>query len=357
MIDMRKTTVPKSDQLNADDLLGQTLTIKVTKVSLLATPDQPIAIGFEGDNEKPYKPGKSMRRVMVNAWGPDGNAYIGRSMTLYRDEKVLFGGLAVGGIRISHLSHIDEPITMALTATRAQRKPFTVKPLVVTASTASIDRTDSDLVAEGVIAAGNAFASDGKAAFTKFWNSLPREQRDAAGGKVQRDLWLAIAAKADEAPAPDDNDDLPSHSDGERASDLTPSEAADDAQASFETGAGGPSGDPAPDPQESRTAEASTGIGASAAAAQQGPQTGGEVSPKASPPATSTTAADEARKARVAEIKRDGQLAAQDGQTSLMNFLEGLRPNGEADFVSRIVKDQWREIAKAADAVKAGSRK
>jgi hypothetical protein len=135
MTDLRTTIIPKSDQLNADDLIGgRTLTIKVTKVSLAAG-DQPVIIHYEGDNGHPYKPGKSMRRVLVHVWGPDGNAYIGRSMTLYCDEKVQFGGMAVGGIRISHMSHIEAPVTMALTATRASRKPFTVKPLAIKTET------------------------------------------------------------------------------------------------------------------------------------------------------------------------------------------------------------------------------
>ena len=46
---------------------------------------------------------------------------------------VKFGGLEVGGIRISHMSHMNGEMTMALTATRAVRKPFTVKPLAVAA--------------------------------------------------------------------------------------------------------------------------------------------------------------------------------------------------------------------------------
>jgi hypothetical protein len=127
--DLRRTIAPKSDQLNADDLIGDTKTIKVTKVSLCTEADQPIAINYEGDNGKPYKPCKSMRRVLVQVWGHDGNTFTGRRMTLYRDDKVTFGGAAVGGIRISHVSHIDHDVTMALTATRANRRPFTVKPL------------------------------------------------------------------------------------------------------------------------------------------------------------------------------------------------------------------------------------
>lgn len=130
MSDLRNTIVPKSDQLNADDLLVSAKTIKVTKVTV-TNGEQPVTINYEGDNGKPYKPGKSMRRVLVHLWGPDGNAYVGRSMTLYCDDKVVFGGLAVGGIRISHMSHISKDVTMALTATRAKRTPFTVRPLVI----------------------------------------------------------------------------------------------------------------------------------------------------------------------------------------------------------------------------------
>ena len=50
-------------------------------------------------------------------------------MTLYRDAKVKWAGLEVGGIRVSHLSHIERDMVMALTATKGKRAPHTVKPL------------------------------------------------------------------------------------------------------------------------------------------------------------------------------------------------------------------------------------
>ncbi len=130
MIDISGTVAPKSDQLNADDLIAGPRTIAVTSVKLVAE-DQPVAIHFAGDDNKPYKPCKSMRRVLVRAWGADASKYAGRSMTLYLDESVRFGGVSVGGIRISHMSDISGPLTMALTATRAVKKAFTVKPLAV----------------------------------------------------------------------------------------------------------------------------------------------------------------------------------------------------------------------------------
>lgn len=131
MVDISKTIEPKSDQLNADDLINKTITIKVTAVKGYNDIAQPVGINYEGDNGKPYKPCKSMRRVLVKVWGSDAKDYVGRSMTLYRDDTVKFGGIAVGGIRISHMSDIDKPVTMALTASRASRKPFTVQPLKI----------------------------------------------------------------------------------------------------------------------------------------------------------------------------------------------------------------------------------
>lgn len=127
--DMAATIIPKSDQLNSDDLIVGPMTIKITGVTIRGGGEQPIAISFEGDNGKPYKACKSMCRVMVTAWGPDSKKYAGRSMTLYRDASVKWGGMEVGGIRISHMSDIASPITMALTATKGNKRPFTVKPL------------------------------------------------------------------------------------------------------------------------------------------------------------------------------------------------------------------------------------
>lgn len=130
MTDMGSTIIPKSDQLNSDDLLVGPITIRVTKVSANpSSSEQPISIFFEGDNGKPWKPCKSMRRVLVQVWGRDGAEYVGRRMTLFRDPSVQWGGVAVGGIRISHMSDIDRSLSLMLTASRASRKPYTVEPL------------------------------------------------------------------------------------------------------------------------------------------------------------------------------------------------------------------------------------
>lgn len=131
MTDMAPTIVPKSDQLNADSLLAGPRTITIRDVKIAPGTEQPVAIFSDGDDGKPYLPCKSMRRVMVTIWGADASAYIGRGMTLYRDPDVTWGGMNVGGIRISNMSHMDARTTIVLTATKKTRAPFTVHPLVV----------------------------------------------------------------------------------------------------------------------------------------------------------------------------------------------------------------------------------
>jgi hypothetical protein len=128
-MNMLETIVPKSDQINADDLIGQSLTITVNEVKFSGGQEQPVSMYFDGSG-KAFRPCKSMCRVLVAIWGPDAKEYVGRSMTLYRDPSVKWGGMEVGGIRISHMSHMESPVTMALTATKGARKPYTVRPLI-----------------------------------------------------------------------------------------------------------------------------------------------------------------------------------------------------------------------------------
>ena len=129
--DMKQAIIPKSDQLNADDLLSGPTTIKITGITVRGGQEQPVSISYENDHGKPYKPCKSMCRVLVTAWGPDSSKYVGRSLTLYCDPKVKWGGMEVGGIRISHMSSIEATMTMALTVTRGNKKPFIVNPIPV----------------------------------------------------------------------------------------------------------------------------------------------------------------------------------------------------------------------------------
>jgi hypothetical protein len=127
-MDLTESIAPKSDQLNADDLITGARTFTITEVRA-GSAEQPVNIHLAELPGRPYRPSKSMRRVMVAAWGKDTEPYAGRRLTLYRDPKVRFGSDEVGGLKISHLSHIDKPMRLSLTATRGKRAPHAVDPL------------------------------------------------------------------------------------------------------------------------------------------------------------------------------------------------------------------------------------
>lgn len=189
MVDMSRTIVPRSDQQNADDYISGPRTIKITKVTAdSGSAEQPILVYFEGDDGKPFKPCKTCRRVMVFIWGPDGSQYAGRSMTLFRDPTVKWGGMEVGGIRISHMSHMEKPITMALTATKQSRKPYTVHPLVLDAKS---ELTPIDIYAKEFGAALKTTDA------VKWWDETT-ERRDALNIPAERleNMTAALAAKS-----------------------------------------------------------------------------------------------------------------------------------------------------------------
>lgn len=144
MVDIGETVAPKSDQLNAEDLLAGPRTFTIERVTR-ANGDQPIDIHLVELPGRPFKPCKTMRRVLIAAWGREGDVYAGRRLTLFRDPAVRFGGDAIGGVRISHLSHIDKPLSPVLTVTRGKRAPYAVAVLKESAPAAPSPATESTL--------------------------------------------------------------------------------------------------------------------------------------------------------------------------------------------------------------------
>lgn len=127
--DMVAAIAPRSDQLNSEDLLTGPVIVTITDVKRGST-EQPVDIVTEEFGPgRPYKPSKTMRRILVHAWGTNTADYIGRRIMIYRDPEITFGKDKVGGIRISALSHIEARLSIALTVTRGRRSTFTVEPL------------------------------------------------------------------------------------------------------------------------------------------------------------------------------------------------------------------------------------
>jgi hypothetical protein len=124
---LRDTIEPKSDQINYDDVATRAITDTVVGLAS-GSAEQPVIVRLE--KHRDYKPCKSMRRVLIAAWGDKGKDWIGRQLRLVGDPTVVFGGVQVGGVRISHLGGIEKPLTIKLTTTRSKRADYVVKPLV-----------------------------------------------------------------------------------------------------------------------------------------------------------------------------------------------------------------------------------
>lgn len=122
------TIVAKSDQINAADLIGISRTITIKEVRIKAGDDQPVTIMIEGD-KKAFRPCKGVRRLLVRVWGPDANKYIGQSMTIYCDPTVTWAGKEEGGIRVSHMTGLNEKIIEFMRTSRAATKPYEIFPL------------------------------------------------------------------------------------------------------------------------------------------------------------------------------------------------------------------------------------
>lgn len=129
---MRVTIEKKTDQLNFEDFLGGvTRTVTIVEVRK-GTKEQQYDIAIEGDRRL-WRPPVTVLKLLVEAWGDDATRWVGRRATLYGDPDVPFGSDKVGGIRVSHVSHIDGPVTANLTKTRGKRAAHTVQPLVESA--------------------------------------------------------------------------------------------------------------------------------------------------------------------------------------------------------------------------------
>lgn len=179
---LRDTIIPKSDQLNADDLLAGPITVIITGVRR-GSAEQPIDVMIAG--RQPYKPCKSMRRALITAWGDDGRAWVGRAMTLYADPEVKFGGVKVGGIRVSHLSHIERDLHLSLTATKGKRAPHTIEQM------------------PGFVA-----AMQGSAALQSWWKKLTAAQK-AELKPILDGAWKPIAQGRDAPSKPADTSGAP----------------------------------------------------------------------------------------------------------------------------------------------------
>lgn len=192
---------PKSEQLDAVDLLAGPRTFTVEKVSR-GSAEQPVNIHLAGF-PRPWRPGVSMRRVLVACWGPDTSAYIGRRVTLYCEPKVMFGTNAVGGTRISHLSHITERKKIPLLVSQGRSGIWTVDPLTDTPRAGAAPEPQTSVEPIVTAGAGGLTAADRIAALRAEWKTADPERRKAIEAEVaaltnadpDADYLAAVAAQ------------------------------------------------------------------------------------------------------------------------------------------------------------------
>lgn len=122
------TTLAKSDQINAADLIGGSLVCQITDIRMTGAADQPIAIYVDA-HPQPWKPSKTSRRVLLACWpDTDPSDWVGRWIVLFNDESVMWAGKAEGGIRMSHASHIEREVVISVNATRGKKVAQRVEP-------------------------------------------------------------------------------------------------------------------------------------------------------------------------------------------------------------------------------------
>ena len=126
--DISPFILAKSDQLNADDLIAGPITVRITNVRVTGGDQQPVTVELDGGH-RPWKPCKTTMRVLAGLWGPRAGEWVGRMVRLYRDPAVKYGGVEVGGIRISGMSHIDKPKVLTLSSSKKTKTEYRIDVL------------------------------------------------------------------------------------------------------------------------------------------------------------------------------------------------------------------------------------
>jgi hypothetical protein len=190
MLNVLKAMQPKSEQLNAEDLLLGPRTIRIRDVVEFKGEkgEAKLKVFFDGDEGKPWVMSKTAVRVLASCWGEDGKKWIGLSCTLYNDPEVVYGGQKVGGIRVSHIEGLSAPRTLMLTVTRGKRKEHVIQPLRVAKGGAKAQAFRDRLF---------AVANDPEKSVQDAWALVSDEMRAELGaGLLEQLLEIERAAAA-----------------------------------------------------------------------------------------------------------------------------------------------------------------
>ena len=220
MSDVSIAMQAKSDQLNATDIMGvePVITIRDVKVNPNAQA-QKVWVYYHGDNNRPWKPSVGMVRILAAGWGTESQNWIGKSVQIYCEPSVTYGGKEVGGIRIRAMSDIDKRgIKATLTISRTKREPYPVKFLDMQRPQYPSDKFDATF--DAMVQA----MQDGKMTLQQIiarcqkTGDLTEEQMkrlsDAAPVEIEDDQYVDLSPKQTESePEPQQTTDQPNEID------------------------------------------------------------------------------------------------------------------------------------------------
>jgi len=127
-LDMTASAEARSDQINAADLISGPRTYTIEKVTE-GKATHPFDFHLVESPGKVYRPNTGMRRVIIAGWGPKTEVYHGRRLTLLNEPTVIYAGAEIGGLRVSHMSHLDKPLKTSLAINQKKKVPYIVEPL------------------------------------------------------------------------------------------------------------------------------------------------------------------------------------------------------------------------------------
>ena len=130
--DIIESAKPKSDQINADDLIAGTITGRIVRIAK-GSAEQPVNIYLDTVPGKAWRPCKSERRILIEMWGADPTAWKGQAVRLHRDPSAKWEGKPVGGVRIEAAT-IARPLVTSSTVSRGKKQARTIGVLQVQAS-------------------------------------------------------------------------------------------------------------------------------------------------------------------------------------------------------------------------------
>lgn len=194
-MDIADTLAPKSDQLDAVDLLSGPQTFTVERVTK-GNAEQPINVHLV-EFPRPWRPGVNQRRVLGHVWGTKSDQWVGRRLTVRYDPDVSYGGKRVGGVRVTHMSNIAERTGTPIIPTRGKSEIYYVDPLP---DAPAPEPTPEDLAAQLVAALADCTTE----AEVREWGNRAHARNlldvQVNAQTVRSHVECRLAELADEAP-------------------------------------------------------------------------------------------------------------------------------------------------------------